>query len=413
MSDLIVELLARRPPAVDDDPVRLRTLLELLNRPDRAVPAVWVGGGHGKSSVITMVAAIFAALDVTAGAATTPHLQDMRERMRIAGEAISSDVLRETLLYLEPFLREVDLRHPTPLAFDEVMHVMAATWFADAPVDVAVFEGTPDQAARNDVEVHIDGSGTTVTSAGQSRMLGSDFSVGAREVAVGGQQLTLRGATGVVTDVYLPLHGAHQADNAAIALAVVEAFLGYSGKLDVELLRRAFASVRLPGRLEVVRRTDAASVLLDGARDATSAAALAAALSSEFTVRNRIGVAGLVGPASSSGAVGHGPASSSEAVAQSDADPAGVIQALAGTLDHLVVALAPTPDAVAPDAVVTAAQQAGMAVEMAETIPAALEFASGVATVEDAVVVFGGLQTVGAARRALGLALADDLLRTK
>lgn len=403
MSDLIVELLARRPPAVDDDPVRLRTLLELLNRPDRAVPAVWVGGGHGKSSVITMVAAIFAALDVTAGAATTPHLQDMRERMRIAGEAIGSDVLRETLLYLEPFLREVDLRHPTPLTFDEVMHVMAATWFADAPVDVAVFEGTPDQAARNDVEVHIDGSGTTVTSAGQSRMLGSDFSVGAREVAVGGQQLTLRGATGVVTDVYLPLHGAHQADNAALALAVVEAFLGYSGKLDVELLRRAFASVRLPGRLEVVRRTDAASVLLDGARDATSAAALAAALSSEFTVRNRIGVAALVG---------HGPASSSGAEGQG-ADPAGVIQALAGTLDHLVVALAPTPDAIAPDAVVTAARQAGMAVEMAETIPAALEFASGVATVEDAVVVFGGLQTVGAARRALGLALADDLLRTK
>lgn len=403
MSDLIVELLARRPPAVDDDPVRLRTLLELLNRPDRAVPAVWVGGGHGKSSVITMVAAIFAALDVTAGAATTPHLQDMRERMRIAGEAIGSDVLRETLLYLEPFLREVDLRHPTPLTFDEVMHVMAATWFADAPVDVAVFEGTPDQAARTDVEVHIDGSGTTVTSAGQSRMLGSDFSVGAREVAVGGQQLTLRGATGVVTDVYLPLHGAHQADNAALALAVVEAFLGYSGKLDVELLRRAFASVRLPGRLEVVRRTDAASVLLDGARDATSAAALAAALSSEFTVRNRIGVAALVG---------HGPASSSGAVGQG-ADPAGVIQALAGTLDHLVVALAPTPDAIAPDAVVTAARQAGMAVEMAETIPAALEFASGVATVEDAVVVFGGLQAVGAARRALGLALADDLLRTK
>ena len=402
MSDLIVELVARRPPGVDDDPVRMRTLLELLNRPDRAVPAVWVSGGHGKSSVIAMVAAIFAALDVTAGAATSPHLQDMRERMRIAGEAVSAEALRETLVYLEPFLREVDLRHPTPLTFDEVMHVMAATWFADAPVDVAVFEGTPDDTARVDIAVRINGPETTITGGdSQPRMLGSDFGVGAREVAVGGQQLTLRGTTGVVPDVYLPLHGAHQADNAAIALAVVEAFLGYSGKLDVELLRRAFASIRLPGRLEVVRRTDAASVLLDGARDATGASALAAALTGEFTMRNRIGVAALVG-VPSDGAAG-----------VEEDDPAAVIGALSAALDHLVVTLAPTPEAPAPAAVVAAAQQAGMAVETAETIPAALELASGVATAEDAVVVFGGLQTVGAARRALGLELADDLLHTR
>ena len=402
MSDLIVELVARRPPGVDDDPVRMRTLLELLNRPDRAVPAVWVSGGHGKSSVIAMVAAIFAALDVTAGAATSPHLQDMRERMRIAGEAVSAEALRETLVYLEPFLREVDLRHPTPLTFDEVMHVMAATWFADAPVDVAVFEGTPDDTARVDIAVRINGPETTITGGdSQPRMLGSDFGVGAREVAVGGQQLTLRGTTGVVPDVYLPQHGSHQADNAALALAVVEAFLGYSGKLDVELLRRAFASIRLPGRLEVVRRTDAASVLLDGARDATGASALAAALTGEFTMRTRIGVAALVG-VPSDGAAG-----------VEEDDPAAVIGALSAALDHLVVTLAPTPEAPAPAAVVAAAQQAGMAVETAETIPAALELASGVATAEDAVVVFGGLQTVGAARRALGLELADDLLHTR
>jgi dihydrofolate synthase/folylpolyglutamate synthase len=363
---------------------------------------VWVSGGHGKSSVIAMVAAIFAALDVTAGAATSPHLQDMRERMRIAGEAVSAEALRETLVYLEPFLREVDLRHPTPLTFDEVMHVMAATWFADAPVDVAVFEGTPDDTARVDIAVRLNGPETTITGGdGQPRMLGDDFAVGAREVAVGGQQLTLRGTTGVVPDVYLPLHGAHQADNAVIALAVVEAFLGYSGKLDVELLRRAFASVRLPGRLEVVRRTDAASVLLDGARDATGASALAAALTGEFTMRNRIGVAALVGVPSDGAASGEGD------------DPAATIGALSVALDHLVVTLAPTPEAPAPAAVVAAAQQAGMAVETAETIPAALELASGVATAEDAVVVFGGLQTVGAARRALGLELADDLLHTR
>lgn len=390
MSDPVVDLQARRPSGPDEPPDRLRVLLELLNRPDRAVPTVWVGGGHGKSSVVAMVAALFAALDVTAGAATAPHLQDMRERLRIAGQAIAAETLRDTLRYLEPFLREVDTRYPLPLTFDEVLHALAATWFADAPVDVAVFEGTTDATGRRDVVVRLDPSATSVTGGDrQDRVLGMDFGVAERRVAVGGQQVTLRGATAEVADVYLPLHGAHQADNAATALAAVEAFLGYSGGLDAELIRGAFASVRLPGRLEVVRREDAASVLLDGARDARSATALAAALRSEFTVRNRIGVLALGG-----------------------SDPAPVVQALAGALDHLVVAPAAVPDAAGPDEVLAAAQGAGMAVEAADTIPAALELASGVATIEDAVVVTGGLQTVGAARRALGLAPADDLLHT-
>ena len=388
--DLIVELLARRPPGGDDEPDRLRMLLELLNRPDRAVPAVWVSGRHGKSSVVTMVAALLAALDVTCGAATAPHMQDMRERLRIAGEAISAETLRDSLLYLDPFLREVDTRFAMPLTFDEVLHVLAATWFADAPVDVAVFEGMVDATGRHEVVVELDGPSTTVTSDdGQARTIGHDFGVADRHVAVGGQQLTLRGVTGEFADVYLPLHGAHQAGNAATALVTVEAFLGYSGGVDAELIRRAFASVRLPGRLEVVRRTDAASVLLDGACDGESATALASALRSEFTVRNRVGVLALVG----------------EAV-----EP--VVQALVGVLDHMVVAPATTPDSADPDAVVATARHAGMAVEVAGTIPAALEFASGVATAEDAVVVAGGLQTVGAARRALGLAPADDLLHT-
>ena len=148
MSDLVVALQSRRPSARGEAPDRLRTLLELLNRPDRAVPAIWVGGEHGKSSVIAMVAALFAALDVTAGAATAPHLQDMRERLRIAGEVVTAVTLRDTLRYLEPFLREVDTRYPQPLTFDEVLHALAATWFADAPVDVAVFEGVTDQTGR-------------------------------------------------------------------------------------------------------------------------------------------------------------------------------------------------------------------------------------------------------------------------
>jgi len=389
VSDLVVDLLSRRPPADDDQPERLQTLLELLDRPDHAVPSIWVGGTHGRSSVVAMVAALLAALDITAGAATRPHLQDLRERLRIAGVLIPADTLRAQLTYLDPFLHEVDTRFTAPLGYDEVLLAMAATWFADAPVDVAVHEGAPLPTGRSDVLVTLDPAGGAVVRTGDEvqHVAGADYDVADREIAVGGQQLTLRGVATTVSEVYLPLHGRHQADNAAVALAAVEGFLGFAGGLDSDLIRRAFARLRLPGRLEVVRRTEGASVLLDGARDAIAGAALAAALTAEFAVRHRVGVLGLCTD-----------------------DPVAVLRALTPALDHVVVAPAPTPDATPTANVVAAAQGLGVKVESAGSIDDALELASGVATAEDVVVVTGGLQTVGAARRLLGLEPVDDLL---
>ena len=207
MSDLLVELLVRRPADLVDEPDRLPTLLELLDRPDRALPAIWVGGGNGKSSIITMLAALFAAVEITAGAATTPHLQDVRERLRVAGEAIATKTLRENLRYLEPFLREVDARFRTPLSFDEVLHAMAATWFADAPVGVALYEGDVDEGGRADVAVQLGDQPTATirTGDGQTRIFGADFALEDREIAVGGQLLTLRTPSQVVDEIYLPL----------------------------------------------------------------------------------------------------------------------------------------------------------------------------------------------------------------
>ncbi|CAN5882985.1 folylpolyglutamate synthase/dihydrofolate synthase family protein [soil metagenome] len=387
MSDLIVELLARRPPADTANPQRLRTLLELLDRPDHAVPSVWVGGGHGKSSVSAMMSALFAALDISAGTTTSPHLQDLRERMRSAGAVIPADTLREQLDYLDPFLHEVDSRFAAPLGFEDVVFVLAAVWFADVPVDVAIHEGHAPDHARSDLTVALDTDGAVVHSDGTSHTAGDAFGVADREVAVGGQRLSLRGVTGTVPDIYLPLHGRHQADNAAVALAAVEGFLGLSAPLDVELVRQAFARVRLPGRLEVVRRTDGASIVLDGARDEVGAHALAAALRDEFAVRHRIGVLGLVAQ-----------------------HPERLLRALAPVLDHAVITPAPTPDAVRPADVTAAARRLGVRVETADTVEQALDLASGVATTEDAVVVTGSLQTAGGARRALGLEPADTLL---
>lgn len=392
MSDAVVDLLARGPAAEQDRDGRLYTLLELLDRPDRAAPVVWVDGVHGKSSVVAMIGALLAALDVTAGTMTSPHLQDLRERLRIAGTVIGSDALREQLTYLDPFLREVDARYGTPLGFNEVMFALGATWFADAPVDVVVCEGEPVPSGRVDLTVTLDGPEHTGVERpdGEAVVLGDGFASADREVAVGGQRLTLRGAESSVSGVYLPLHGRHQADNAATAFAAVERFVGFGSGVDDDLVRQAFARVRLPGRLEVVRRPDAASVVLDGARDATSAAALAIALRDEFAVRHRIGVLGVAG-----------------------GDATATVAALAGVLDHVVVVSSPSADAGSIREVAAAVRTHGLPVEEADSVDRALESASGVAGVEDVVVVAGGLQTAGHARRALGLDPVEDLLGTE
>jgi dihydrofolate synthase/folylpolyglutamate synthase len=334
-----------------------------------------------------MMAALFAALDITAGATTSPHLQDLRERIRSAGAVIPADTLHEQLDYLDPFLHEVDSRFASPLGFEEVVFVLAAVWFADVPVDVAIHEGQALDHERSDLSVALDPTGAVVHGEDVAHVAGDAFGVAGREVGVGGQQLSLRGVTGTVPDVYLPLHGRHQAENAAVALAAVEGFLGFSAQLDVDLVRQAFARLRLPGRLEVVRRPDRASVVLDGARDARGAHALAVALRDEFAVRHRIGVLGVVGE-----------------------QPEQLLRELAPILDHTVITPAPTPDAARPADVIAGARQLGLRAEAADTVEQALDLASGLATAEDAVVVTGCLQTAGVARRALGLEPAATLL---
>ncbi|HEX6255442.1 MAG TPA: cyanophycin synthetase [Euzebyales bacterium] len=387
--DPVVELVARRPSAGDDDPERLRTLLELLDRPDQVSTTIWVEGPYGGGSTVAMVAALLTALNITTGTVTTSHLQDLRERIRIAGSAIGSHALREQLAYLDPFLREVDTRFAEPLAFDEVLFALAMTWFADAPVDVVVAQGAPPPTARCDIHARLgEGHGRPSLLVGNDTV-GSDTGVSERELAVGGQQVSLVGITTRTSDVYLPLHGAHQAENAAVALSTVDLLTGdrLPHGLDADLVRDAFARVRLPGRLEVVRRTDGASVVLDAAHDAATASALCFALSQEFAVRHRIGVVG----------VGR-------------SDPVLFLEALAPALDHVVVTASPEANAAPPAAVLAAARELGLPAESADTVDAAIDSATGVATAEDLVVVAGGAQTVGAARRALRLDPLEELL---
>jgi dihydrofolate synthase / folylpolyglutamate synthase len=118
---------------------------------------------------------------------------------------------------------------------------------------------------------------------------GSEFGVLRRDLAVGGQALSLQGLGGVYDDVFIPLHGAHQAQNAAVALATAEAFLGAGAntrQLDPDVVREGFAGASSPGRLERVRT--APTILLDAAHNPHGMMATVQALTDEFAFRRLI-----------------------------------------------------------------------------------------------------------------------------
>ena len=426
--EVVRALYARQPQRMVPDLDRITTLAELLGRPDQAYPAIHLTGTNGKSTTAQMVSCLLGALGLSAGTYTSPHLQDVRERIAVATEPISREAFVEGMAYLEPFLAEVDVRHPERVTFFEVLTALSYVHFADRPVDVGVFEvgmgGRWDATnlVRGEVAVltaidvdHPELGGDAVAVAGEKSgiikdgavvvsapqqpavaeviagaaerasarlvVAGRDFGVASRSLAVGGQQLDLRGVTGDVDDVYLPLHGAHHAENAACALAAVEGFLGFAGGLDPQPIREGFAAVRSPGRLEVVRRSAHCPVVLDGAHNPAGAHALAAALRDEFTYRHRVLVLGILG----------------------DKDVEGIVTALLPVAEHVVVTEPPNGRAAPVERLEKAVAARSRTVEVAPDVATALELASGLAGEEDAVVVTGSLYTVGAARTALGL----------
>ena len=424
----IRNLFARQPNRMVPDLDRIRGLSDLLGHPEQAYPSVHVTGTNGKTTTVGMISSLLAALGLTAGTYTSPHLQDVRERVRVAGEPVSRETFIEGLEYLAPFLEHVDRDHPEPVTFFEVLTGLALNHFADAPVDVGVFEvgmgGRWDAtnvvdaqvAVLTDISVDhpelgsvvedvagekagIIKPGAAVVSAaqpdaamavvaaaaeqagGQLVVAGRDFGVLDRQSAVGGQLVHLRGVTGEVTDVFLPLYGLHQAANAAYALAAVEGFFGFAGDIEPDVIREGFAAVRSPGRLEVIRRDGVAPVVLDGAHNPAGARSLATALGTEFAFRHRVFVLGILG----------------------DKDIEAMVAELLPVADHIVVTQAPSERAASAEQLAKIVRASGRSVETAADVDEALELAAGLAAETDAVIVTGSLYTVGAARDALGL----------
>jgi dihydrofolate synthase/folylpolyglutamate synthase len=337
-------LLARWPEnRLEPSLTRINALMDVLGAPQRAYPVIQVAGTNGKTTTARMIDELLRGFGLRVGRFTSPHLQSIRERIVLDGEPVSPQRFVETYEDIAPYVEMVDAGGEVPMSFFEVTVGMAYALFAEAPVDVAVIEvgmgGTWDATNVADARIavvtpvavdHAEYLGPDVpTIAGEKAGIikrdavailarqepgaldvlvrravemeatvareGREFGVLERKVAVGGQQLGLQGLGGEYDEVFLPLFGAHQAENAATALAAVEAFLGAgaaTGPIEPDTVRAAFAAVRSPGRLERVRTSP--TVLVDAAHNPAGMAATVDAIRESFDFTRLIGVVGCV-----------------------------------------------------------------------------------------------------------------------
>lgn len=366
--------ILRRAPEHDFEPTleRVQQVCDLLGAVQHAAPVIHLTGTNGKTSTARMIERLLGELGLRTGRFTSPHLSDVRERIAIDGEPISAVRFVEVWADIEPYIAMVDERSLAAggprLSFFEVFTVMAFAAFADAPVDVVVLE--VGMGGRWDATNVADGVVEVITTIDRDheRWLGSelteiaaekagiitdsslvvvaaqreevaavlaaeaaargarlviedrDVAVASREVALGGQVVSLQGLGGLYTEIFLPLHGAHQAHNALLALVAVEAFLG-GGALAGDVVERAFAEVTSPGRLEVVRRSP--TVLVDAAHNAAGVAALADAIEEAFAFARLVGVVGIL----------------------ADKDAEAILSGLEGVLAEIVITRSSSPRA--------------------------------------------------------------------
>lgn len=417
---------------------RMQALVELLGDPQRNYRSIHLTGTNGKTSTARMVDELLREFGLRTGRYTSPHLTSVTERIVIDGAPVSDRTFAEGYRELEPYIAEIDRRFDTPLSFFEIVTALAYSIFADAPVDVAVVEvglgGTWDNTNVIDAEVavvtpigldHTQYLGDTVLriAAEKAGIIkpdavailaaqppeaaaellrratevqaavareGLEFGVVERRIAVGGQFLTLQGLGGIYEELFLPLHGAFQAQNAACALAAVEAFFGAdanSGALDIETVRAAFAAVRSPGRLEPIR--SAPTMLLDAAHNPAGLMASLEAVAEAFQFRRIVAVVGVM----------------------ADKDAGGMLELLEPAVDELVVTQNSSPRALPADELAAAAVPifGSDRVTVEPRLDDALEAAVRIAedTGDDVlsgtgVLVTGSVVTVGEARTLLG-----------
>ena len=339
---------------------RIAALVDILGSPQLTYPTIHIGGTNGKTTTSRMIDSLLFEMGLRTGRFTSPHLESYLERISINGQPIDAKELIFSFNDISAYLDLIDTKFDTPITFFEAITALAFVAFAEHPVDVGVIEvgmgGEWDATNVVDADVsvitpigldHMEYLGNTLseiaaTKAGiikeqgfvvlaqqspeaavellrRAAEVGADvaregleYSIDSRAIAVGGQLISITGLRGYYDDLFLPLHGKHQASNAAAALIAVEAFFGEQD-LDIDAVRRAFASLTSPGRCEIIHRDP--TIILDAAHNPHGAQAIAETLASEFTFDEVTGIVAVM----------------------ADKDALGILQALEPVMNQIIV----------------------------------------------------------------------------
>ncbi len=374
--DAIEQALLARWPETRIEPTleRIAALVDLLGSPQLTYPTIHIGGTNGKTTTSRMIDSLLFAMGLRTGRFTSPHLESFLERIAINGQSIDAKDLIFSFNDISAYLDLMDSKFEHPISFFEAITALAFAAFAEHPIDVGVIEvgmgGLWDATNVVDADVsvimpigldHTEYLGETLTEIAQTKagiikeggfvvlaqqepecavelikqaaLVGADiaregveYSVLSRTLAVGGQVLAIQGVKEIYTDIFIPLHGKHQASNAAAALIAVEAFFGEQ-ELDIDAVRAGFASVTSPGRCEVAHRDP--TVILDAAHNPHGAAAIAETIQSEFTFDEVMGIFAPMG----------------------DKDVKGILLELEQVMDTVIVTANSSPRAMKVDAV--------------------------------------------------------------
>jgi dihydrofolate synthase / folylpolyglutamate synthase len=348
--DAIEAALLKRWPETRIAPTleRISALVDVLGSPQLTYPTIHVGGTNGKTTTARMIDSLLFEMGLRTGRFTSPHLESYLERISINGQPIDPKAMIFSYNDIAAYLDFMDTKFDTPISFFEAMTALAFAAFAEHPIDVGVIEvgmgGEWDatNVVNADVSVimpidldHTEYLGATIaeiarTKAGiikegsfvvlaqqkpeaavellkQAALVGADIAregleyvIESRTLAVGGQLLTIKTPKDTYEEIFLPLHGKHQASNAAAALVAVEAFFGEQ-ELDYEAVLAGFANVRSPGRCEVLHRDP--TVIIDAAHNPHGAKALTDTIQNEFTFDEVIGVFAAMGDKDIEGAL--------------------------------------------------------------------------------------------------------------
>ena len=402
---------------------RIQAMCDAMNNPEKSVPVIHVTGTNGKSSVVRIATSLLGALGLSVGTYTSPHLQDVRERIALNGEPISKEDFGDLFAQVRPYLDVVEERLGEKLTYFELLTAMFYLWAADQPVDAAVVEvglgGRWDATNvttapvavitnigldhtefmgndRRDIAAEkagiIKSDAVVVTGerdpeilsifadaadADHAELLVADrqFGVIENKVALGGRYLTMRTNVREYDGLFLPLHGSHQGVNASVALQAVTSFLP-AVEISEEVVNEGFASVKIPGRLETIPGEGKSPIVLDVAHNPDGTSALVSGLVETFAFDRVVFVLGVL----------------------RGKDHEGILRELARVPCTLVLTEPPSGRALKVEELSKAAEELELEFAVAGSVPDAIATALEVAGPSDLVCITGSHYVIGEAR---------------